>query len=141
MGHELLEIVRRQVLLGHQHQRRVGDEGHRLEVVGRVVHRLGVHRIADRMGADRGEHEQVAVRRGLRHPHRAGYAAAARHVLDDDGLADRLGQRRLQDARERIHRPSGRERHHHGQRPRRPLLRRGRKACGAKSCDGEGRAE
>ena len=125
VGDELLEVVRRQVLLGHQQQRRVGDEGHRLEIVRRVIGRLLVHRVADRMGADRGEHEQVAVGRRLRHPQRAGHAAAARLVLDHDGLAQRFGQRRLQNAGERVHRPAGGERHHHGQRAARPVLRLG----------------
>jgi hypothetical protein len=50
----------------------------------------------------------------------------AANILDDDLLAQEIRNDLAQNARDRIRRASGRERNDHGQRPRRPFLRRGR---------------
>jgi len=58
-------------------------------------------------------------------PHRAEAAAPTAAIVDDDGLADRLLERVLDRARQRVGAAPGRERHHHVDRLRRIVLRPG----------------
>ena len=90
-----------------------------------VVERLLVERLVVRVGADRAEHERVAVGRGLGDAVRAGHAAGAADVLDHHLLAEDFGQPRRQHAAEHVDRAAGGERHHHGHRPVGAVLRRG----------------
>jgi hypothetical protein len=120
---ELGQIVGRQILSRDEHEAHIGDQRDRGEVGGGVVERLARERLVERVGADRAEHERVAVGRRLRHPQRAAHAAPAGHVVHDHLLADRLAQILRQDATEYVDRPAGGERNHHGERSRRPILR------------------
>ena len=122
VGDELLQVSRRQLLAREQHEADVGDQRHMGEIGGRVVERLFRQRLAERVGADRSKHELVAVGCRLRHPQRADHPAAAGHVVDDDLLTELLAEILRQDASEHVDRPAGRERHHHGERPGRPVL-------------------
>jgi hypothetical protein len=52
VGDEFLEIVGGQLLVGHEHQRHLGDQDDGIEVRGRIVLRLGIERLVLRMRAD-----------------------------------------------------------------------------------------
>ena len=75
------------------------------------------------MRAELAEIEGVAVGRRAHHAADADAAAGAADVLDDHRLAERLPQPIVQDARDGVGRAAGRERHDHGDRPRRIGLR------------------
>jgi hypothetical protein len=124
IGGELAKIARRQVLAREQHLRRVGDQDHRNEIGARIVGRRHVHRLADRVRADRAQGEHVAVDVGVGDAQRAGDPAAARNVLDDHLLAQHLAEVGLQVARETIERAARRERNDHRHGPGRPVLGR-----------------
>ena len=116
IGDEFLEIVRRQVLAGDEGDRGLGHQGDRREIRRRIIERLLEQRLVLRMGPDAAEHHRVAVGRRLGDAHRAGHAARAPDVLDDDLLAERLAHALGDDAAEHVLRAAGRERddHHHG---------------------------
>jgi hypothetical protein len=65
----------------------------------------------------------VAVDVGVGDAQRAGDPAAARNVLDDHLLAQRLAEIGLQVARETVERATGRKRDHHRHGTGRPILR------------------
>ncbi len=77
------------------------------------------------MRAELAEIDRVAVGRGTHDAADANAAAGTADVLDDHGLAKRRAQPIIQDARDGVGRPAGRERHDHGDRPRRIGLRDG----------------
>src|SRR5919197_292930 len=76
------------------------------------------------------DHELVAVRRSLRDPRRAHHAAGATDILDDDLLAQNLGEAPSDDASEHVGAAAGSERTDHGQRPAWPALCCGRMNAG-----------
>jgi hypothetical protein len=120
---EILEAVGRQVLSRDQQDGRAGDQPDRREIGGGVVERLLVEGLIDRMGAGGGEQELIAVRGRLHDPGGADHAAGAADVLDDHRDAQLLAQARPDDASQDIAAAAGRERNHHGDRPRWPILR------------------
>jgi hypothetical protein len=122
IGDEFRKVVRGQILARDQHQADIGDQRDRDKIGGGVVQRLLGQRLIERMGADRGEHEHVAIGCRLGHAQRAGHAAAARHIVHDHLLADGLAQILRQDAAEHVDGSAGREWNDHGHRPRRPFL-------------------
>jgi len=80
---------------------------------------MQVLRIGDRIGE-----QGVTVGRGAHRIGAAEGAGAARLVLDDDVLADPFLQHRGKDARRHVGQAADCERHDHGDRPRRVVLRR-----------------
>ena len=86
------------------------------EIERRAVHDMRVP-MADADG--------VAIGSRARDPPHADAAAAARHIFNDDGLAERGPHVIGQNARQRVGRPACRVGHDHGDRPRRIELRGG----------------
>src|SRR5262245_26323587 len=74
------------------------------------------------MGALVAQKENRAVGWRLGHALGAARAAGAADVLDDDLMTECFGQALGEDAAHQIDRATGRERHHHGDRPGRPGL-------------------
>src|ERR1700730_12276475 len=68
------------------------------------------------MGADRTQHERVAVGRRIGDPLRPGHAAGATHVLDHYLLAHDLAHALRNDPAQHVGRAARRERNDHGQR-------------------------
>ena len=125
IGNELLKVARRQVLVGHQHQRHLGDQDHRIEIGNRVVLRLGIERLVLGVRADGAEHELTTVLLALGDAAGAGHAPGAADVLDDHRLAQRLAHALPDDAAQHVGRPPGSERDHHRHRAGGIGLRRG----------------
>jgi hypothetical protein len=107
----------------------------RREVRCGVVERIFVKRLILSKCIGAAEHELIAVGGGLRDPGSAGHAAGAADILDDHLLAQNLREALRQDASQDIEPAAGGRRNHHGQRPRRPLLRAGRCGCGQECGD------
>ncbi len=72
--------------------RHAGDERDRREVLDRVVGHLRIQRRIDRLRADRSHQQRVAVGRRLGDEIGAQVAAGAGLVLDDEALAEGLGE-------------------------------------------------
>ena len=89
VGDELLQVVRRQILARSPADRLLGDQPDRLEVHVRLVGEVGVERDRGGVRAHVAERERVAVGIGARGAGRAGGAAGAADVLDDELLAER----------------------------------------------------
>jgi len=91
VGHELLQVVDRQVLAGKQDARRFRDQPDRREVVRRIVERLLVERLVVGVSC-RYCRSGTCSRRGgalaTRWP--PAMPAAAADILDNDGLAEQL---------------------------------------------------
>ena len=75
------------------------------------------------MGAAVAEQELVTIGCRFSHTGGASHSTGAADVFDDDLLMENLAQARRQDASIGVDGPSGRERHQHGDRPRRVGLR------------------
>jgi len=80
------------------------------------------------VGADAAEQEHVAVGRRLCHAVGADDAGGGADVLDDHLLAQAVAEIRREHAPHDVERAAGGERHHHGHRSGRPVLRRRRRA-------------
>src|SRR5262249_15476164 len=106
----------------------VHEQRHRLEVALDVVGELGIEEAVEDIGAERAEEQRVAVVRRLRHIAGADAAARTGAVLHHERNAE--AHVVLQDARQQVGRAAGRERHHDGHRPLRPVLRRRRRGGG-----------
>src|SRR5262249_5122837 len=89
-------------------------------------------------GVDTAQHELITVRCRLRHPRHTGHAACATDVLDDDLLTQDFGKASAENSRQGIGGAACRERHHHGDRPGRPVLRRCRMSERNECSDGYG---
>ena len=107
---ELLDVLHRQRRMHHQHQRDRGDLGDRREILDRVVGLL-LQAGVDREGDGR-DQQRVAVRRGLGGGAGADGAAAARAIVDDDGLAPAVGEALRDQPRDRVGGAARDERHH-----------------------------
>jgi hypothetical protein len=81
--------------------------------------------LALRERVDPAQHELVAIGRRFGDPSDAGHATRAAYVLDDHLLAQDLGQASAENASCGVGGTAGRERDHHGDRSRRPVLRSG----------------
>ena len=105
-----------------------------LEIGQAVIERPPVERLVDGKGRAVGQQQRIAVGRRLGDPRRAGHAAGAADILDDDLLAERLAHARAENARDGVDRPAGGKGHDQVDRPRRPALRlrrdNGRGPCG-----------
>ena len=87
---ELRHGVGRKFIGGDENGRLVGDQHDRHKIFEQVVGRLLVERLVDGVGAG-AHHDGVAVRRRLRDARGADHAAGAADILDDDLLAQHLG--------------------------------------------------
>ncbi len=103
-------LLRWHVRMHHQHDRRARKQRDRSEILGRIERQLAVERLVDGERSGRGEQQRVAV--GIRLGHRlaAGVAAAAGSILDDELLAEIVGELLRQDARHHVDRAAGRVR-------------------------------
>jgi len=121
---ELLQIVGRQFVARDQQQRLLDHQRDRREVGRGVVERSFIERLILGEGVDAAEHELIAVGRRLGDTRDAGHAAGTADVLDDHLLAQHLRQARAENSRHGVGGAARRERHHHRDRPGRPVLRR-----------------
>ena len=126
VGDELGERVGGEILARDQDARGIRHQADEREVGCRVVERIFVEDLVLREVGEAAEQERIAVGRGLHHAVRAGHAAGAADVLDDHLLAEHAAQAGGEDAPDRVDRAARRIGHHHGDRTRRPLLRRRR---------------
>ena len=120
---ELLDVVHRQRVVHHQHQRDRRDLRDRDEILHGVI-RLLLQAGVDRE-CDRGDHQHMAVGRGLCHQIGADTAAAARTIVDDGRLPPAIGQPLRDEPRDRVGGAAGDERHHQLDLPARIGLRGG----------------
>jgi hypothetical protein len=108
---QLPDAADRQVLAHQQHQRGVGHQHDRREVLDRVVSEIALERRHRGVGAGGGHDEGVAVGRSLLCGHDADQAGRAGAIIDDDRpalpRADPLGD----EPRYAVKRPAGRIRH------------------------------
>jgi hypothetical protein len=123
---ELGERVHRQVLVHDEHVRRLRGEGHGLETLDRIPLQVLEQRGIGRVVAGVGEQEGVPVRLGTRHLAGGDVAAGATLVVDDDLLAEFLGQALGEQARGEVRRPARRGGHHQRHGPARVVLLGGR---------------
>ena len=114
VGHELGEVLGRQVLLDDEHHGIGAAEADRIEVLQAVVGQRFVERDVDRQRAHVGEQQRVAVRRGLGGLVDTDRAAGAADIFDDELVAERLAHALPQHAGQRIGRAARGERHDHG---------------------------
>ena len=114
---------------------RLDQRGDRGEVLDRVVAEARVERRIDGERAGIAEHQHMAVGRRLRHHVGGDDAAGARHVLDDERLAERRGEFLREQPRQHVRIAAGtggRDQPHRSGRPglvlRHRRGRRGRRA-------------
>ena len=116
MGDQFRHALHRQRRAHHQHVGHRVDLGDRREgrrhVVGHVAEQETVHR----QRAGRTQDQGMAVRGRLHAEVGTRVAATARPVVDEDGLAERLGQRRHRHARDHVGDAAGAERNDHADR-------------------------
>ena len=110
-AHQLGDVVRRQRRTPRKGRRRGIDEPDADEILFGVEAEVRVERHARRKRHLMQQHG-IAVGRGAGGTAGGDHAAGAADVLDDDLLAERLRHAVLDDARDRIGRAAGRERHH-----------------------------
>ena len=82
------KIAGRDAAAHRQDQRLLGDQRHRREIAGGVVGRLEVHQLHLGVRRFTAEQQLIAVGIGTGDARRAGHAAGAGHILDDDLLAE-----------------------------------------------------
>jgi hypothetical protein len=104
---ELLHRLRRRLLTHDEDVRHAGEFADRDEVLHRIERQVVVEADIDGKGAG-GEQDGVAVRLRVGDIAHADIAAGAAAVLDDEGLARRLAQRRGDDAANEVRRAAGR---------------------------------
>ena len=121
-GDQLGHRVHRERRMHDQDVRAERHQAHRLEVLHRVVGHLLVQ-AGIRHQAGAGEEQGVAVGARARRDLRADVAVGAAAILDDEGLADALGERLREHAARGIDAAAGGERHDHAHRPARIALR------------------
>ena len=125
VGDELLQVVCRQAVGRHQHDRHFDNQRNRLEVVARVVKRGFVERLVLCMGPDRTQQHLIAVRLRIRDARGTNHAARARNILDHHGLPKRRAKACSQNPARDIRATARAERHHHIDLAARPFLRDG----------------
>ena len=118
----------------HQHARQRADQADGGEILARVVARIGIEARIDRERAGIGQQNCVSVGGAARHRAGRDGAAGAAAIVHHDLLAERLAHPVRHHAAERIIAAAGRERHHHGDRPRRIGLGKRRGGCERGRC-------
>ncbi len=121
------------VEIGDQHRGHVREQRDRNEVLVGVVGQLAVEKWIHHQRAVDRHQERVAVRVGLGDDLRADDRVGARPVVDDDRLAEFVGELLADEAGEEIRRPARRERDDQADRARRIGLGSGRLGCGRKA--------
>ena len=111
VGDELLEVLRREVLLGGDDDREAGDQPDRLKILGRPVGEVRIELDGGGVRPHLPHQDGVAVRVGAHRAGRTGGAAGAGHVLHHDLLAERARHVIGGDARRDVGRAARRERH------------------------------
>ncbi len=114
---QLLDALRRQARIDHQHIGRGAEHRDRLEILDRVVGQLGAERGRDRMGAAGDQPDRVAVGGCLGDDIDADSAAGAGPVLDHHLLAELLAERLRHEACDHVGSGAGREGHDDTDRP------------------------
>ena len=104
---EILHILRRQFRFDHEGVRRRRKLAHRDKILVGIVGQLFVEPVIHRIGVG-GEQDGVAVRFGMRHVFHADIAAGAAAIVDDEGLAGRLLERRGDEAADDVGRAARR---------------------------------
>ncbi|MCY1531947.1 hypothetical protein D9M68_671870 [compost metagenome] len=136
---ELLQRLGRHLRIYRQHVGHVDQVGDRCEILERVVRILGVGGRVGRHGADRGDAEGVAIRRGLGQRIGADRAAAAAAVFHHHRLAQLAAQAVGDRARDDVGGAAGRERDDQADRLGGVGLRLGNAGTGqADGCDAGG---
>ena len=127
--HQFRQRLGRHRRVDHHDIRRNRDQRHGGEILDRIVRHLGVEAgIYDEAGADR--HDGVAVRGHARDLAGRGVAARAADVLDEELLAESVGELLRHDARDDVGRTAGGKADDHAHRPARIALRRGCRDAG-----------
>ena len=103
---------RRHCRIDRHDQRQLGQKDDRREILHRVVAEVRIKVRADAVGRDGVEQQRVAVRVGLGDARGRDGAAGAGAIVDDDRLAERVGELRADDPRDEVGRPAGRHRDH-----------------------------
>ena len=120
------------------HQQHVGGEGERAHRGEGLLPLVGGFRHGERSEDDRPirpDQQRMPIGLGARHVVAGDQAGAAGPVLDDDRLAERVADRRLQHARAHVDIAARRVGHDHGDRLRWELLRGGRQRPGGKQTE------
>jgi hypothetical protein len=99
--------------IGDQEVRNIGDQRDRGEVPRRIDGQVPEDRGVDRDRADVPEEDRVAVGRGLGGRVHGDVARCAGTILDDDRLAEDLGEPRADDPRNDVRRATGGEGNDH----------------------------
>ncbi|MNX86204.1 hypothetical protein D3C86_1180770 [compost metagenome] len=119
-------------------QRKLRHQGHRREVLQRVVAHIGIDRRVEHQNRNIASQQRVAVRRFVRHPVGGQDSGRARAVVDHHALLEPFAQPRAHRARQGIRAaPSGKAHHpvqgarriRGGLRPGKTAQRHGQGAC------------
>jgi hypothetical protein len=108
--------------IGHHNERALHDAGHARDIADEIKWQVLIERRIDRILWPRQE-QRATVRPGLDHGLDSEIAAAARAVVDDDRLTQRLLQRLPDQPRSNIADAAGRKTHHDVDRPRSKRIR------------------
>ena len=108
VGDEFRDGAHRHRRMHEQQVGDLGDDDDRREVLRRRERQVRVERRRGRHRAERALHERVAVRRGLGDEVGADVAAAARAVLDHEGLAELVGEDLRRKSRDQVRRAARR---------------------------------
>ena len=138
VGDELLEVLRREILLGDDRHRRLREHADVFEIGDRVVAQVRIERAVSGMAEVHDEQVVAVARRGGRHLLRADRAAGAADVLDQELLAQRLGHAGADDAGDGVAGPARGVGHHDGHGLGRKVLLRQRAGDGGEAQRGGG---
>ena len=134
IGDEFLEIVGGKVFPGRDDDRQSGDHADRLEIDLRPVGEVRIKRHRGSVRAHLPELDGVAVGAGAHGSDRAGGAAGAGDILDDELLPERAREVLGNDAANNVARSAGSERNDDRDRP----VRIGFRPAGARETPGAG---
>ena len=133
VGHELFQILHRQLRTADKDQRRIGERRDRRKgAIGIEVEMLVQELVVDDR-PDRTDQQSVAVRHRARRCARRNIAGRAGAVLDDEILTEFFAERDVDHTHQRVGARARRERTKHRHRPHWPRLGR---ACLGRECLG-----
>ena len=137
VGHELLEILGREILSRNDHRRCVRRQPDWREVLGRVVFQIGVKCGGRHVRPHAGGKQRVAIVLRTRRTRGTDCTAGTTDVFDHDVLAERPAHSVSHDPRNHVARAAGRIRNDHRDRARRIILRGGGQTSHHQSGDAE----
>lgn len=114
VGHELVQVLGREILARQDQDRRACEQRDRLEILLGMIGELRIERHRGGVRAHVPGDQRIAVIGRARGARGRGGAAGADHVLDDDALSERLRHVSGDDARDDVGRTACRKRHDHG---------------------------